>query len=198
MSQSADLLAPAASDPVVDAPRTFEFGSRYTHYALAVLLGVGTFNIIDRTVINLLLVPIGKDLQLSDSQLGLFAGAAFGIFYALRADPDRAVRRSQAARPHHLDGAHVLERDDAAAELRDRIPDAGAHARRRRDRRSRQRAGVDVDARRICFRRTAARARSRYSRRRRRSASRSARSSPVGARSDRLARRADARRRIPD
>ena len=59
MSQSADLLAPAARDPIVDAPRTFEFGSRYTHYALAVLLGVGTFNIIDRTVVNLLLVPIG-------------------------------------------------------------------------------------------------------------------------------------------
>ena len=46
------------------------------------LLGVGAFNIIDRTVINLLLVPIGKDLQLSDTQLGLFAGTAFGIFYA--------------------------------------------------------------------------------------------------------------------
>jgi len=87
VSQSADLLAAAASDPVVDAPRTFEFGSRYTHYALAVLLGVGTFNIIDRTVVNLLLVPIGKDLQLSDTQLGLFAGTAFGIFYALAQIP---------------------------------------------------------------------------------------------------------------
>lgn len=88
MSQSADLLAPAAGDPVVDAaPRTFEFGSRYTHYALAVLLGVGAFNIIDRTVVNLLLVPIGRDLQLSDTQLGLFAGTAFGIFYALAQIP---------------------------------------------------------------------------------------------------------------
>jgi predicted MFS family arabinose efflux permease len=81
------LLAPAARDPIVDAPRTFEFGSRYTYYALAVLLGVGTFNIIDRTVINLLLVPIGHDLQLSDTQLGLFAGTAFGIFYALAQIP---------------------------------------------------------------------------------------------------------------
>ncbi len=56
-------------------------------FALALLLGVGTFNIIDRTVVNLLLVPIGKDLQLSDSQLGLFAGTAFGIFYALAQIP---------------------------------------------------------------------------------------------------------------
>jgi predicted MFS family arabinose efflux permease len=74
-----DMLAAAASDA---APRDFEFGKVYSHVALAVLLGVGTFNIIDRTVINLLLVPIGHDLQLSDSQLGLFAGTAFGIFYA--------------------------------------------------------------------------------------------------------------------
>ena len=88
MSQPADLLGPAAGDPVVDAaPRTYQFGSRYTHYALAVLLGCGTFNIIDRTVVNLLLVPIGRDLQLSDTQLGLFAGTAFGIFYALAQIP---------------------------------------------------------------------------------------------------------------
>jgi predicted MFS family arabinose efflux permease len=84
VSQPADSLAPAVD---ADAPRTFQFGRRYTHYALAVLLGVGTFNIIDRTVINLLLVPIGRDLQLSDSQLGLFAGTAFGIFYALSQIP---------------------------------------------------------------------------------------------------------------
>ncbi len=88
MSHSASLPAnqPAPPPNPIDGhapPVTFEFGKTYTNVALAVLLGVGAFNIIDRTVINLLLVPIGEDLQLSDSQLGLFAGAAFGIFYAL-------------------------------------------------------------------------------------------------------------------
>jgi predicted MFS family arabinose efflux permease len=90
VSQPADLLAPAdGTDSRRDTPppRAFEFGKRYTHYALAVLLGVGTFNIIDRAVINLLLVPIGQDLHLSDWQLGLFAGSAFGIFYALAQIP---------------------------------------------------------------------------------------------------------------
>jgi len=88
VSQPADTLAPqSAAQPPIAPPRDFQFGKRYTHYALAVLLGVGTFNIIDRTVINLLLVPIGQDLHLSDSQLGLFAGAAFGIFYALAQIP---------------------------------------------------------------------------------------------------------------
>ena len=145
MSQSADLLAPAASDPVVDAPRTYQFGRGYTLYALAVLLGVGTFNIIDRTVINLLLVPIGKDLQLSDTQFGFVCRHRVRHFLRAGADPDRAIRRSQSARPHHFDGARVLERDDAAAKLGDRFSHVGADARRRRDRRSGQRSGVDVD-----------------------------------------------------
>ena len=87
MSAPADSIAPADTIGASPAPDAFQFGKRYTYVALAVLLGVGTFNIIDRTVINLLLVPIGKDLQLSDSQLGLFAGAAFGIFYALAQIP---------------------------------------------------------------------------------------------------------------
>ncbi|HEY6599237.1 MAG TPA: MFS transporter [Pseudomonadales bacterium] len=72
---------------VGEVPKDYEFGKRYTNIALVVLLGVGAFNIIDRTVINLLLQPIGKELELSDSQLGLFAGAAFGIFYALAQIP---------------------------------------------------------------------------------------------------------------
>jgi len=72
----------------VDATtKPWEFGRRYAYGALAILLGVGTFNIIDRTVVNLLLVPIGRDLNLSDGQLGLFAGTAFGIFYALAQIP---------------------------------------------------------------------------------------------------------------
>lgn len=87
MSVPAEAAVGLDADPDASAPRTFEFGKRYTYVALAVLLGVGAFNIIDRTVINLLLVPIGKDLQLSDSQLGLFAGAAFGIFYAFAQIP---------------------------------------------------------------------------------------------------------------
>jgi predicted MFS family arabinose efflux permease len=76
--------APAGTDAT---NKPWEFGKRYAYGALAILLGVGTFNIIDRTVVNLLLVPIGRDLNLSDGQLGLFAGTAFGIFYALAQIP---------------------------------------------------------------------------------------------------------------
>ena len=90
MSQPAiapDATIDAGAAPNAVPPQNYQFGKTYTNVALAVLLGVGAFNIIDRTVINLLLVPIGQDLHLSDSQLGLFAGAAFGIFYALAQIP---------------------------------------------------------------------------------------------------------------
>ena len=98
MSPPSDATVPATLDaaaspadvsaPPVDATtKPWEFGKRYAYGALAILLGVGTFNIIDRTVVNLLLVPIGRDLNLSDAKLGLFAGTAFGIFYAFAQIP---------------------------------------------------------------------------------------------------------------
>ena len=40
------------------------------------------FSIIDRHILTLLVEPIKKDLQISDSQLGLLTGVAFGVAYA--------------------------------------------------------------------------------------------------------------------
>lgn len=54
----------------------------YRRYGLAVMTAVYTLNLIDRGVMMLLLQPIKEDLQLSDSQLGLVTGIAFGVFYA--------------------------------------------------------------------------------------------------------------------
>ena len=64
------------------AEKTPEFGRPYMFYGLGLLLTVAIFNLIDRSVINLLLVPIGQDLHLSDTQLGAFAGPVFALFYA--------------------------------------------------------------------------------------------------------------------
>jgi len=69
------------------AERPMEFGRGYANYALALLLGVGIFNLTDRAIIAFLLVPIAQELNLSDAQLGLIAGPAFGIFYALAQIP---------------------------------------------------------------------------------------------------------------
>jgi MFS family permease len=56
----------------------------------------------DRTVISLLIDPIKADLSLSDTQIALLQGLAFGIFYTLMGLPlgwlaDRVSRRSMIA-----------------------------------------------------------------------------------------------------
>jgi MFS family permease len=58
------------------------FSASYKRYALTVMTAVFTLNLVDRALIMLLLQPIKEDLQLSDSQLGLLTGIAFGLFYA--------------------------------------------------------------------------------------------------------------------
>lgn len=54
---------------------------------MTVLLLVMVFNYMDRAVITVLLEPIGRDLGLSDSALGLLAGLPFAILYALAGVP---------------------------------------------------------------------------------------------------------------
>jgi MFS family permease len=80
-------MSDAARVAVSNAERAPEFGRRYASYALGLLVAVGVFNVVDRSIIGLLLEPIARDLQLTDSQLGLFSGPAFGFFYALAQIP---------------------------------------------------------------------------------------------------------------
>lgn len=51
-------------------------------YALVVMTAVYMLSLLDRGLINLLMQPIKEDLHLSDTQLGLVTGIAFGLFYA--------------------------------------------------------------------------------------------------------------------
>ncbi|MFD1611445.1 spinster family MFS transporter [Sphingomonas tabacisoli] len=53
----------------------------YRFYVLALLVAVALFSYIDRTIILVLQVPIKQELGLSDSEMGLLTGAAFGLFY---------------------------------------------------------------------------------------------------------------------
>ena len=52
-------------------------------YALGILTAVCFFNYLDRMVIAVLLEPIKQELELSDSQMGLIAGFAFAMLYAV-------------------------------------------------------------------------------------------------------------------
>ena len=68
------MQAPAGSAPV--------FSQGYLRYALGLLTAVYVVNFVDRQILSILLQSIKRDLALTDLQLGLLSGTAFGIFYA--------------------------------------------------------------------------------------------------------------------
>ena len=61
--------------------------SAQTRTMLWILLIVYIFNFLDRQIVNILAEPIKADLGLSDTELGLLAGPAFAVFYALLGIP---------------------------------------------------------------------------------------------------------------
>lgn len=95
-----------------ETPETDEdhrpYGSpAYSWYVVGVLTLVYTCHAIDRSLPNILLEPIGAEFKLSDSQLGVFAGVAYGLAFSAVIMPmgyisDRVNRRN------FLAGAVVL------------------------------------------------------------------------------------------
>lgn len=57
--------------------------NRATRLMLWTLLVVYVFNFLDRQIVNILAEPIRKDLNLSDTQIGLMTGLAFALFYTV-------------------------------------------------------------------------------------------------------------------
>jgi MFS family permease len=53
------------------------------YFALVVLSVINLFNFMDRVLFSVLLEPIKRDLELSDGQMGLLGGVAFGVFYGV-------------------------------------------------------------------------------------------------------------------
>ena len=83
----ASALAPigATIDPLAgvdEAPPLVPLVSKgFRSYALVVLLLVYTVNFLDRQIVTILAEPIKNDLGISDTQLGLLTGLAFGVVY---------------------------------------------------------------------------------------------------------------------
>jgi predicted MFS family arabinose efflux permease len=77
---SRELPSTLVSSP--KAPEADRFTPGYARYALGVLALVYVVNFVDRQVLSILLESIKLDLGLSDVQLGLLSGTAFGLFYA--------------------------------------------------------------------------------------------------------------------
>src|SRR5688572_10902218 len=89
------------------------FSVAYKRYALSVMTVVYLFNLVDRGLMMLLLQPIKEDLNLSDTQLGLLTGIAFGLFYATMGVPlarwaDRGNRATIASLAIGLWGLTVM------------------------------------------------------------------------------------------
>ena len=83
---------------VASEPSAFDASDAYRRYALGLLLVVYVVNFIDRSIVNILLEPIKREFNPSDTALGFLSGVAFAIFYATLGVPiarwaDRGVRR---------------------------------------------------------------------------------------------------------
>jgi len=61
--------------------------TRYAWYVALVLMACNTLSFIDRQILGLLVPPIKAELGISDTQIGLLQGLAFGIFYTLLGIP---------------------------------------------------------------------------------------------------------------
>lgn len=57
----------------------------YTWYVIGLLTLVSVFSYVDRMALAALAPSIQRELNLSDSQLGLLTGLAFSLFYAIAA-----------------------------------------------------------------------------------------------------------------
>src|SRR5215469_15353248 len=77
----ADIARPLADA----APRTAVSHARY--YTLALLTLIYALNFLDRTIFNVLIEPIKKEFQLSDTMLGVLAGFGFVLMYSVLGMP---------------------------------------------------------------------------------------------------------------
>ena len=90
------MATAAASPPATQSVRL----------TLWILLIVYVFNFIDRQIVNILAEPIARDLQLSDTQIGLMTGLAFALFYTVLGIPiARLADRPSTSRPRLIAAA---------------------------------------------------------------------------------------------
>ena len=76
-----------------------QLSNGYRRYALGVLLAVYVLNFVDRQILSILAEDIRKEIQLSDTALGVLSGIAFALFYTFAGLPiarwaDTGTRRS--------------------------------------------------------------------------------------------------------
>lgn len=81
-----------AMDVSGEAPLdSFRASYLYRYYVLGVMILVGAFAWIDRQILSIVLESLKVEFTLSDTQLGLLGGVAFGLFYVAVAVPVAAL-----------------------------------------------------------------------------------------------------------
>jgi MFS family permease len=78
---------PVQDRALAAAPSRAAFSRGYRTYAMGLLLAISVVNYLDRMVVYILAEPIKTDLHLSDGQLGLLTGLAFGLLYTVMGLP---------------------------------------------------------------------------------------------------------------
>jgi len=63
------------------------FSNGYRRYALGLLLSVYVMNFVDRQILSILAEDIRKEIDLSDTALGVLSGIAFALFYTFAGLP---------------------------------------------------------------------------------------------------------------
>ena len=80
----AGTQTPAIHDDTPPAAGEPPYPSRlYAWYVVGVLVLAYTFSFIDRQILSLLVVPIRRDLEISDTEMSLLIGFAFALFYTI-------------------------------------------------------------------------------------------------------------------
>ena len=69
------------------SPKTWLLEKRYRSRLLIVLLLTSILNFMDRAILSAAIEPMRREIGLSDAQIGLLQGVAFGLVYALLALP---------------------------------------------------------------------------------------------------------------
>jgi MFS family permease len=70
-------------DNIHNAGSQLDASERYRYVVVIVLAIVYSFNFLDRQLMSVLAEPIRKELNLSDTELGLLTGLAFALFYTV-------------------------------------------------------------------------------------------------------------------
>jgi len=79
------MTVPPSTEPP-DQPAAAEAEPPYppagrAWWVVAVLMVIYVFSFVDRQILSLLVTPIRRDLQISDTQMSLLMGFSFALFY---------------------------------------------------------------------------------------------------------------------